>query len=232
MAKSEYERYIRTDELLALQKGPGELVNPDELLFQVTHQAAELWMKLVAHDVDRARLLLVDAGSASAPGSTAPAQAAHLLRRSAQVLHLLATQITILETMPQADYHVIRTALGRGSGQESPGFNWLLDHVAGPLWTAYETVLRAAGVSVLDVIRSPTARYDLWTLSHAFMEYDEGFQKWRYTHYALVRRIIGSEVMSLKGVPASQLIHGTHEQLFPELWKAVNALTRETRPEY
>jgi tryptophan 2,3-dioxygenase len=183
-------------------------------------------MKLIAHDVERARLLLVEGGPPRA------AQGAHLLRRCAQVLQLLATQVTILETMPQADYHVIRTALGRGSGQESPGFNHLLDNVAGPLWAAYEGVLKPAGVSVLDVLRTPTERYDLWTLTHAFMEYDEGFQKWRYVHYALVRRIIGSEVLSLKGVPASQLIHGTHEQQFPELWKAVNALTRETRPQY
>jgi hypothetical protein len=33
-------------------------------------------------------------------------------------------------------------------------------------------------------------------------------------------------------VPASQLIYGLQESFFPELWKQVNALTRETRPEY
>ncbi|HKT45421.1 MAG TPA: hypothetical protein VJQ85_11515, partial [Gaiellaceae bacterium] len=31
---SDYERYLRTDELLALQKGPDEWVHRDELLFQ------------------------------------------------------------------------------------------------------------------------------------------------------------------------------------------------------
>src|SRR6185436_8516717 len=33
---SDYERYLRTDELLALQKTPGERVHHDELLFQCT----------------------------------------------------------------------------------------------------------------------------------------------------------------------------------------------------
>ena len=43
---SDYERYLRTDELLALQKSPEQQVHRDELLFQSVHQASELWLKL------------------------------------------------------------------------------------------------------------------------------------------------------------------------------------------
>ena len=43
---SDYERYLRTDELLALQKSADEQVDRDELLFQTVHQASELWLKL------------------------------------------------------------------------------------------------------------------------------------------------------------------------------------------
>jgi tryptophan 2,3-dioxygenase len=43
---SDYERYLRTDDLLALQKPPEERVHHDELLFQTVHQASELWLKL------------------------------------------------------------------------------------------------------------------------------------------------------------------------------------------
>ena len=39
---SDYERYLRTDELLALQKGPDEWAHRDELLFQTVHQSSEL----------------------------------------------------------------------------------------------------------------------------------------------------------------------------------------------
>ena len=43
---SDYERYLRTDELLALQKTAAEQVHRDELLFQTVHQATELWLSL------------------------------------------------------------------------------------------------------------------------------------------------------------------------------------------
>ena len=39
---SDYERYLRTDELLALQKEPEERVHRDELLFTTVHQTSEL----------------------------------------------------------------------------------------------------------------------------------------------------------------------------------------------
>src|SRR5207248_11662668 len=51
---SDYERYLRTDELLALQKTPDEQTHPDELLFQTVHQSSELWLKLATSEVERA----------------------------------------------------------------------------------------------------------------------------------------------------------------------------------
>jgi len=51
---SDYERYLRTDDLLALQKSPEEQVHPDELLFQTVHQSSELWLKLGTSEVARA----------------------------------------------------------------------------------------------------------------------------------------------------------------------------------
>ena len=50
-AATDYERYLRTDELLSLQKAPAEVAHRDELLFQVIHQASELWLKLAAAEV-------------------------------------------------------------------------------------------------------------------------------------------------------------------------------------
>ena len=51
---SDYERYLRTDELLALQKNTAELSHPDEMTFQVVHQASELLMKGAAFEIERA----------------------------------------------------------------------------------------------------------------------------------------------------------------------------------
>ena len=45
-ARRDYERYLRTDELLALQKPEDERAHHDELLFQTVHQSSELWLKL------------------------------------------------------------------------------------------------------------------------------------------------------------------------------------------
>ena len=57
---SDYERYLRTDELLALQKTPEEMAHRDELLFQTVHQSSELWLKLACFEVDTATRHLGD----------------------------------------------------------------------------------------------------------------------------------------------------------------------------
>src|SRR3954452_10198884 len=56
--ESDYERYLRTDELLSLQKGPGEWVHRDELLFQTVHQSSELWLKHAWMDAEEATRLI------------------------------------------------------------------------------------------------------------------------------------------------------------------------------
>lgn len=222
MANTEYEAYIRTDELLALQKDEGTLNNPEETLFQVTHQAMELWLKVVAHDIRRVPEL-VQAKKLH--------KAARLLSRTGIILGVCGAQLRPLELMDPADYHPIRLGLGHGSGQESPGFNWILDNAAQILWPPFEGARAARGVSLLELFRTPTVEDDLYQLAQALMELDSAFQKFRSVHFILVRRIIGADVKSLKGVPAHQLIHGVAEEMFPELWKVVNELTREWRPE-
>ena len=76
-APSDYERYLNTEELLGLQKGPGEWVHRDELLFQVVHQSSELWLKLATSDVEEAARL-TEAGDV--------AEAARHLRRPLRCL--------------------------------------------------------------------------------------------------------------------------------------------------
>ena len=46
-----YEEYLRTDDLLALQKGDEERLHPDELTFQVVHQTFELWWKMTVQQL-------------------------------------------------------------------------------------------------------------------------------------------------------------------------------------
>ncbi|MCU1348052.1 MAG: Tryptophan 2,3-dioxygenase, partial [Acidobacteria bacterium] len=149
---SDYERYVRVPELLELQKSVSQLVNPEELLFQTTHQTAELWLKHVDYEIDRAAALLE---------TEELHLAADLLERCTKIFDVLREQIVVLETMAPADYHVIRTSsLGRGSGQESPGFQKLLD--AGKrLWPRFQKVLAARSLTVLDVQRKPREQYEV-----------------------------------------------------------------------
>lgn len=222
MATTDYERYIRTDELLALQKRPEELANPDELLFQVIHQTFELWFKVCLADVEQ---IVRHTGAGHAH------RAAQLLRRTVLILGVLTDQLAVLETMTPADYHVIRLSLGRGSGQDSPGFGKMLQ-IGEPLWTAFQAALAQRGTTPFDLQREPDRHYDLFQLMQGLLDLDERFVRWRFCHFQLVRRVIGEEVKSLKGVPAAQLVHGMREYLFPELWAAVNQVTRATNPVY
>lgn len=221
--KSDYERYVRIPELLALQKPVELLANPDELLFQVMHQTAELWLHHINYEVDRIAAHL-DADQ--------PELAADLLHRCRLIIDLLRGQIVILKTMAPADYHQFRTqSLGRGSGQESPGFHRLLE-VGKKLWPRFQSLLGRRATTVLEIERTPRERHDLFRLLQGLMDYDEAFMNWRFTHMRLAFRIIGDRVMSLKGVPAAQLEAGTREPLFPELWAAISDLTAEWKPAY
>ena len=100
---SDYERYLRTDELLALQKRPEERVHHDELLFQTVHQSSELWLKLACSEVDEAAAALErdDLGAA-----------ARLLRRSVLALQYVTTNLDMLNQMDPWEYQQIRVVLG------------------------------------------------------------------------------------------------------------------------
>src|SRR5436853_7726863 len=89
-AASDYERYLRTDELLALQKTEEERSHHDELLFQTAHQSSELWLKLAWNEVETAT------GHLHA-GEIAPA--IRLLRRANLALRLITDQLDMLEQM-------------------------------------------------------------------------------------------------------------------------------------
>lgn len=219
---TDYEKYIRTEELLSLQKPREARADADELLFQVVHQAMELWLKVAVDETERV-VGLLEAGELG--------QAAHHLRRIAKIEASLTDTLGIIETMAPADYHVIRLALGRGSGQQSPGFNRMLQ-TGKPIWAAFEKVLQASGLTLEEIFATPRRNWDLWMVVQGMLEMDEGFQTWRFHHYEMVKRIIGLEVRSLQDVPASQLRFGVDESFFPRLWEQVPQLTRKTRPEY
>jgi tryptophan 2,3-dioxygenase len=206
---TDYEKYIRTAELLALQKDPAELACHDELQFQVVHQTAELWMKLIAHELRHAATLL---------GTDALAKVGSQLRRVVRIQKLLIAQLDLLDTMAPKDYMTIRTVLGHGSGQESPGFKLLLRLPGELVWPAVEALLHRRGVTLREIYEAHEAHVELFQLCEGLTDLDQELQLWRQRHLMLVFRIIGAGTPSLKGKPSELLERGMKQRFFPALW--------------
>jgi tryptophan 2,3-dioxygenase len=152
-------------------------------------------------------------------------EAARRLRRVSEIERVLVDQMAVMETLAPADYHPIRMTLGHGSGQESPGFNEIL-RMAPEVAAALDARLAASGVGLLELHTNRHPHAQLFALVQGLMDVDSWFQRFREAHYHLVKRVIGSDVRSLRGVPASRLEHTSKEPLFPGLWDVVNGLTR------
>ena len=209
MALTDYEKYIRTDELLALQKPADALTCHDELQFQVVHQAAELWMKLIEHELRRACALM---------GDEQPVLAVATFGRVTRIQRVLLQQLDVLDTMASVDYMTIRTGLGRGSGQESPGFRTMLRLPGELVWPAFAGFLERQGVALRTLYEHPTDHPALYQLAESLVEYDQLLQMWRQRHLMIVYRTIGTGTPSLKGKHSDLLAHGMKQRFFPKLW--------------
>lgn len=219
---SDYERYLRTDDLLALQKEPAERAHHDELLFQTVHQSSELWLKLAWNEVELATEHLEK-------GEILPA--VRLLRRANLCLQLIHGQLDMLEQMSPWEYtRWIRPVLGHGSGFDSPGFRELR-RVAPALGQAFHKLRREAGLSIVDVYRLGREHEDLYQLAEQVIELDERIIVWRMRHYKVVARVIGDEVLGTQGTPVELLGGLIKQKLFPELWQARNELTELAKQE-
>lgn len=217
--KTDYEKYLRTLELLSLQKPKDQLASPEEWLFQVTHQTAELWMKLAVYELDRI-LAWMNADEL--------AMASRGFRLVLHIQHLLTQQVDLLaQSISIVEYGKIRTALGQGSGMESPGFNTLLKYPP-KLWAAFQGVLQRKGITIREIYEQYQTHIHLHTLAENLMDFDDAFHKWRTHHFDLVSRTIGAESNSLKGISSMVLQRGVLERCFPELLAIRNTLTNES----
>jgi tryptophan 2,3-dioxygenase len=212
---SDYERYLRTDELLALQKRPEEQVDRDELLFQTVHQASELWLKLAWNEVEEATKLIER-------GELEPAE--RLLRRALLCLDYVLSQLEMLEALSPWEYQAIRKVLGHGSGFDSPGFRQIR-RVTPPLGQAFQARLRETGLSVVELYRQGRSQERLYQLAELLLGWDERITLWRMRHYLVVARVIGDSVVGTQGTPVELLGGLIKQRFYPELWQARNRLT-------
>ncbi len=103
-----YGRYLELDALLTLQRPVSD--EHDEMLFIVIHQATELWVRLMLHELHAAKASI--AGDALGPSFK-------MLARVSRIQAILIESWSILSTMTPSDYLRFRDKLGPASGFQS-----------------------------------------------------------------------------------------------------------------
>jgi len=111
-----YETYLQLDKLLSAQQPISTTREHDEILFIIQHQVAELWFKLIIHEIDGAIEFLKH--------DELP-RAIKVLNRVKQVQHQLINQWSVLATLTPTEYAAFRDTLGTASGFQSPQYRLL-----------------------------------------------------------------------------------------------------------
>lgn len=212
---TDYERYLRTDELLSLQKPPEQRAHPDEHTFQIVHQSSELLLRGAHNELERARECIV-AGDLQNAG--------RLLRRANRFLDYPIDLLHLLDTLTPYDYHLIRAGLGHGSGLQSPGFLSML-HIAPQLGEAFFSRVKEAGITVEELYRRNAEFFGLHDVAELLLDFDEKIQIFRFHHLKLAQRIIGGNVIGTGGNPVDILRQRQEHFFYKELWDVRNEIT-------
>ncbi|MFM8750604.1 tryptophan 2,3-dioxygenase [Rhabdaerophilum sp.] len=109
-----YGQYLALDDMLQLQRPVS--AEHDEMLFIVIHQATELWMRLMLHEIHAA----ISEIRANRLGPSFK-----MLARVSRIQSILIESWSILSTMTPADYLKFRDKLGPASGFQSQQYREL-----------------------------------------------------------------------------------------------------------
>ena len=105
-----YGGYLHLERLLSAQQPLSSPPHHDEMLFIVQHQASELWMKLMIHELGAAVAYL---------RRDQVWQCRKVLARCKRVLDQLTNMWSVLETLTPSEYMEFREILGPSSGFQS-----------------------------------------------------------------------------------------------------------------
>ena len=214
--KSDYENYLRTDELLNLQRGPTDWLHRDELLFTVVHQVSELWLELAVSEISEATEKL---------SNDDLREPQRLLNRAIMCLLQTRNSLDLLEMMSPWDYQQVRRALGHGSGFDSPGFNSIRLSVP-KLGKEFFRILSNQGLDLVQMFQQERKYEDLYQLAELLLTLDETVSLWRAKHIKVVARTIGIQSVGTQGTPVESLIKLSAFSFFPALWDVRNEITK------
>lgn len=125
-----YSGYLALDRILSAQQPLSDPPHHDEMLFIVQHQVAELWMKLIIHELEAAIQSI---------RQDRLEPCFKVLARVKQVQLQLFHQWAVLETLTPAEYARFRHVFGQASGFQSVQFR-LLEFLLGNKDASYLAV--------------------------------------------------------------------------------------------
>jgi tryptophan 2,3-dioxygenase len=240
-----YANYLKLDEILSAQQPRSD--HHDEMLFIIIHQAKELWMKEMLHELKFAVGLI---------GQSRYAEAYKAMARISRIQAVMTLSWDVLSTLTPVDYLQFRHVLGTASGFQSAQFREiefrlglkeakfvdqypqgtaeraaLAEALAEPsLREAALGALERAGFDLgdrsveavasawLEVYRSPERWFELYELAEKLLDIDDAMVAWRQKHVLTVERIIGNKRGTGGSAGASYLRSTLEKRLFPELW--------------
>ncbi len=112
--QQDYARYLGLEQLLSSQQPVSS--SHDELLFIVIHQATELWLKVMVHELRAARRMMA---------ADTLRSSFKMLARVSRIQAQLIQSWDVLSTLTPADYLAFRDRLGPASGLQSHQYRLL-----------------------------------------------------------------------------------------------------------
>lgn len=112
----DYTGYLKLDQLLSAQVPLSDPPHHDEMLFIIQHQVAELWIKLLIHEISRAIWNM---------RRNALAPAVKNLARVRHIQNQMYDQWKVLDTLTPSEYGEFRHVFGKASGFQSAQYRIL-----------------------------------------------------------------------------------------------------------
>ena len=112
-SRQSYAGYLHLDKVLSAQAPLTSPPHHDEMLFIIQHQIAELWFKLIIHELE---------GLARAFQEDRLHRAQKTLLRIKRIQHQMIDQWTVLNTLTPSEYAEFRHVFGDASGFQSPQY--------------------------------------------------------------------------------------------------------------
>jgi len=129
---SDYTAYLQLDLLLNAQRPLSHPPHHDEMLFIIQHQVAELWIKLIIHELEAAMRRMRE--------DDLPPAVKHLARVK-HIQNQMYNQWMVLDTLTPSEYAQFRDVFGKASGFQSPQYRlleFLLGNKSASLLSVYK----------------------------------------------------------------------------------------------